>query len=57
MTSDTSESDLEWLICMARTGSPCDPGVATTGELWEQPAQARNRPPTADLLQQVPRRQ
>ena len=32
MTTDTSEAGLERLICIALTGSPCDPGSGPAGE-------------------------
>ncbi len=38
MTTDTSERGLERLICMALTGSPCDPGVGPADSVGERPA-------------------
>ncbi len=41
MTTDTSERGLERLICVALTGSPCDPrgpGAGAAGEVCERPA-------------------
>lgn len=37
-TTDTSEKDLERLICTALTGHPCDPGSEGSGMLREEPA-------------------
>ena len=38
MTTDTSERGLERLICIALTGSPCDPCVGTTIDVAERPS-------------------
>lgn len=35
--TDTTERGLEWLICTALTGSPCDPGTVAS-EVTERPA-------------------
>jgi type I restriction enzyme R subunit len=37
VTTDTSERGLERLICTALTGSPCDPGTRTVGEVDQRP--------------------
>lgn len=38
MKTDTSETGLERLICIALTGSPCDPGTVQTGVAGESSA-------------------
>ena len=34
MTTDTTERGLEWLVCQALTGDPCDP---PTGRTFDEP--------------------
>ena len=37
MTTDTSEKDLEALICTTLIGSSCNPGAAPASETYERP--------------------